>query len=765
MDKKIPKKAEPKGKAWLSLLALILVAGLVGDAWISENPPSEPSSRSSFSARQAISQLRTILGNPSPHPTGSGKNAEVLDRIEKVVRDLGYRSSRQSAFLCSATNHCEQLQNLIVRIPGQVTGPVVLVDAHYDSVAAGPGVADNGSGVAIALEIARQIHARPQLKYPVVLLFDDAEEQGLLGSKAFVNSEESRDVAWAVNLDARGVRGPSLMYQTSNNNAALVRLYQRATLNPVANSLMAAVYEHLPSDTDFTNLSAHGIQGFNLAFLGGTVFYHRTGDNFDNLDPRSVQHQGQEALALVRALASDPPSLTARGNVVYFDMFRHEIVWPSWLCLVWIGSGIALLVFAATFHNPKLQPVALLRGAAALLLTSFLSAACGSALLWALYSNVFSIPQLPAHPAPAMLAFTALGLAIAALVFSRVPVKAQLREYLVGYWSTLILAGVGLYFALFGASYIIVAPVLVAALSLAAAVLWGFNKPQARLLAISGSIVGAGILWIPLLRLLYLGEGVLALPILCCVVSAIGLLWFAHPFLTGAALPRTAIGATLICMAAAIIAALLPFNSAAAPFAYNFYCIQGDGDQPRWVLPMPKKYLPQVADLMRAGDFLPEAHPERFFPFSSTAPVYSAPAATLPLPAVELHLLATRPSSTEICFDTRLTATQGVNRIVLWFPSTSLVKTVTFHGQTLSDASKTRFKRFSSSVPDSGLDASFCLDPKGSQDLYIEALEYGLPPAAATLVIARGDSASQSQDGDETFRFQHLRMRPSSPFP
>ena len=43
-----------------------------------------------------------------------------------------------------------------MRIPGQTSGPAVLLDAHYDSLSAGPGVADNLSGVGIALEIARQ---------------------------------------------------------------------------------------------------------------------------------------------------------------------------------------------------------------------------------------------------------------------------------------------------------------------------------------------------------------------------------------------------------------------------------------------------------------------------------------------------------------------------------------------------------------------------------------------------------------------------------
>ncbi len=514
---------EARAKPILVIL-LVLAVMLISLAWICENPPAPDSSASAFSANRAIAQIKDILGSEVAHPTGSAKNAEVLRGITQAVERLGYAAERQPAFLCNDTNDCMYLENLVVRIAGQTDGPAVLLDAHYDSVSAGPGVADNLSGVAIALEIARQIHAGAPLKYPVVLLFDDAEEHGLLGSQAFVNSPAARDVRWAVNLDARGVRGPSLMYQTSTHNAALMKLYGRATHVPVANALMSAVYEHLPSDTDFTNLRDHGIQGFNLAFLGGTAFYHRSGDDLAHLDAKSVQHQGEEALALVRALATDPPSANAPGDVVYFDLFRHEIVWPRWLCLPLVALALALLTFAAVYRVPRLRAGALLQGAGTLTVTVLLSAACASALLWALFPMALLGPQFPAHPMPSLVAFSALACAVGALVFAWLPSREATAEYLVGCWGMLALVGALLSFLLFGASYIVIAPTLVAAVSLAAAVLWGIHRPLAAEFAVAGSVCGAGVLWIPLLRLLYLGEGEGALPLITCVLSALTVL-------------------------------------------------------------------------------------------------------------------------------------------------------------------------------------------------------------------------------------------------
>jgi hypothetical protein len=750
---------DSSSKQRFPLLALFAVTTLIGLAWICENPPSARNSGSAFSATQAISQLRTIINKEAPHPTGSLRNAQELDRIEKAIEVLGYRAERQSAFLCNDTNDCVQLQNLIVRIPGQTAGPAVLVDAHYDSVSAGPGVADNGSGVAIALEIARQIHAAPMLKYPVVLLFDDAEEQGLLGSQAFLNSPYARNVAWTINLDARGVRGPSLMYQTSKNNAALMKLYQSATHIPVANSLMSTVYEHLPSDTDFTNLSRHGIQGFNLAFLGGTAFYHRSGDTFEHLDPKSVQHQGEEALALTRALATDPPPLNAEGNAVYFDLFRYEIVWPKWMCVALTTLGVALLVFAASFRSQTFQVAALFRGAATLVLTLIVSAICGCALLWALYPHALLGPQFPAHPAPAILAFSALGLAVAVWIFSLVPTRALTREYLVGYWSTLSLAGVALFFLLFGASYIATAPVLVAALLLAVAVLLGIDRPVFAVLAISGSLLGAGLLWIPLLRLLYLGEGELALPLICCVLSVVFLLVLPYAWPRRVYLQRIAIGATLIVAMAALITSLVPVYNAAAPMPLNLFCVQSEAGPSHWVFLLPKKYVSKIPDLMRTGGFVADPHPETLLPWvSPKASLYSSAAATPSLPSVEMRLLSKDASATSTCFNVRLISPPEVDRIVLWFPPTTRVQSISIGGQALTNLSSLGWKRFSSTPMDGGLDINFCLDPKGGTALYLNTVEYGLPPAGLGLVQARGTAVSESQDGDMTYRLQRIKF-------
>jgi Zn-dependent M28 family amino/carboxypeptidase len=69
-------------------------------------------------------------------------------------------------------------------------GPYLLLGAHYDSVPGTPGADDNGSAVAVCLECARLL--RDLDGPPVMIVFFNREEDGLLGSREFVASLKSQ---------------------------------------------------------------------------------------------------------------------------------------------------------------------------------------------------------------------------------------------------------------------------------------------------------------------------------------------------------------------------------------------------------------------------------------------------------------------------------------------------------------------------------------------------------------------------------------------
>jgi Zn-dependent M28 family amino/carboxypeptidase len=77
-------------------------------------------------------------------------------------------------------------QNLIFNLPASNNHqkPPILIGAHYDGVPGTPAADDNGTGVAVLLELAKAFAASP-LRYPVRLVAFDLEEYGMLGSQQY----------------------------------------------------------------------------------------------------------------------------------------------------------------------------------------------------------------------------------------------------------------------------------------------------------------------------------------------------------------------------------------------------------------------------------------------------------------------------------------------------------------------------------------------------------------------------------------------------
>jgi Zn-dependent M28 family amino/carboxypeptidase len=96
--------------------------------------------------------------------------------------------------------------NVLAETPGGRADNVVMVGAHLDSVPAGPGINDNGSGSAAILEVALQMQkVKPRNK--VRFAWWGAEESGLIGSDFYVTSlsQAERDrIALYLNFDMVG---------------------------------------------------------------------------------------------------------------------------------------------------------------------------------------------------------------------------------------------------------------------------------------------------------------------------------------------------------------------------------------------------------------------------------------------------------------------------------------------------------------------------------------------------------------------------------
>jgi Zn-dependent M28 family amino/carboxypeptidase len=90
---------------------------------------------------------------------------------------------------------------------GTMSGSFVVVGAHLDSVAVGPGMNDNASGSAAVLEAALRLAGEPATGMPIRFAFWGAEERGPLGSRHHLSTipeEERRRIGLYINLDMVG---------------------------------------------------------------------------------------------------------------------------------------------------------------------------------------------------------------------------------------------------------------------------------------------------------------------------------------------------------------------------------------------------------------------------------------------------------------------------------------------------------------------------------------------------------------------------------
>ena len=199
--------------------------------------------------------MQDLIGNDKAHPSGSAENLRIRKSIEAKFTALGYAPEIQKTLGC--TPHypgCTEVENIVVLHKGTGSnGDIIMLTSHYDSVPASAAAADDGAGMVAMLEVARIIKQGPALKNDILFLITDGEEGGLRGAAAFFDQHPlMKDVKLVINLESRGVSGPSNMFETSDNNLELIRGFASANKSPIANSLSYEIYSRLPNDTDYS---------------------------------------------------------------------------------------------------------------------------------------------------------------------------------------------------------------------------------------------------------------------------------------------------------------------------------------------------------------------------------------------------------------------------------------------------------------------------------------------------------------------------------
>lgn len=154
-----------------------------------------------------------------------GERTDVKIPVISITRDSGERlraEPGETTLKLNAGVRAETSRNVVAQTKTGDTDNVVMAGAHLDSVPEGPGINDNGSGVAAILETALQLGASPQVNHAVRFGFWGAEEVGLYGSSNYIESldvEELKNISLYLNYDM--VASPNPGYFTYDGNLSL----------------------------------------------------------------------------------------------------------------------------------------------------------------------------------------------------------------------------------------------------------------------------------------------------------------------------------------------------------------------------------------------------------------------------------------------------------------------------------------------------------------------------------------------------------------
>lgn len=763
-------------RVWL--LGLLAVALWALSAWLDKphHIVGLGAAPSTFSAERAEVLLARLLGAERPRPVSSEENAAARARLLQEFAGLGVQARTYQAFACDvrhtfAVISCATVNDVIAEVlPGQ--GKAVLMIAHYDSVASGPGASDNMSGVASVLEATRALRAAPmKTLHPVMVLITDGEEAGLIGAYAFLQDASLRErVGAVVNVDARGTRGPSLLFQTSAGDARLIDLYASSVAAPDTSSLFAEIYRRLPNDTDLTPFLEAGFPSFNFAFIGNVHDYHSPLDVRHNLSVATLQMHGDNLLGVTRALAQAPYQSLKGADAMYLSVFNRVLLRlpASW------GLPLAIAAWLAMLWACRRAGIRWRGALRSLLLPVGLTIGCLAAgfVLELIARTISGTPDPSyAHPLALRLALS-FGIWSVTLTLSR---RSDDLSATAGAWlwfatlavlSAAMLRGLAPYFLF---------PSLVAvpALVLAAHIRGGWLGPAGLLARLLGALA-ALIVWT---GLMVSGEAVMGIRLhpLFTVPAAFALIGLL-PLMNARALPSglwsgsaglSAVAALIV----AVIAGLLPSYSATDRQRLNLLYVQ-DRSGTHWIAassPYDNGIAPLPPALRRAAAFRLESLSDplvgtgRAYVADAGAPRFALPSAQL-LSAPDLvHRSAVRSVVQSVGIALR--GSERADAMALYIPGPLRLRSIEVGGQRLI------------APPDWNQDTELlCLSRDcregrvslswvgGARELAFAEERYGLGAWGHFLEQARPESAMPSQAGDEVILVAHLPLgtRPES---
>ena len=228
----------------------------------------------------------------------------AVEHYGRIVRMLDKDIPVTLEFNIANRFHDDDLDsfNVIAEIPGtDKSDEVVMLGAHFDSWHSGTGATDNAAGSAIMMEAIRILKATGlQLRRTVRVALWSGEEQGLLGSRAYVKEHFADRDTMALKAEHGTLSG---YFNVDNGTGAIRGVYLQgneaiapvfdAWMAPFASLGMTPLSIRDTGGTDHLAFNAVGLPGFQFIqdpVEYGTRTHHSNMDVYERVQARDMMH-------------------------------------------------------------------------------------------------------------------------------------------------------------------------------------------------------------------------------------------------------------------------------------------------------------------------------------------------------------------------------------------------------------------------------------------------------------------------------------------
>jgi hypothetical protein len=261
------------------------------------------------------------------------------------------------------------LNNVVCRLPGDSEQEILII-AHLDQAPTTVQGADNdGSGIAILLELAEIFAAEPGHRYTLAFVATDAEEYGMLGSRRYISTHPNpKNVLAGISLDNLGrpyydAMSMELIGQFKGYGPIWLALAAREAARAAGADwevLLRAPFDQITDQAapvslmdqgslvargvPAMGLSAHVPPGFTEAHFN---LWHDPSDTLEQQTAKTLGQSGLVAEALIRQLVSMGSFPQESGPYLYFDesgqVLRGAPLWAIFIAFVAIFGAVSWL--------------------------------------------------------------------------------------------------------------------------------------------------------------------------------------------------------------------------------------------------------------------------------------------------------------------------------------------------------------------------------------------------------------------------------------